>query len=347
MVDTSPSGLVLGKDGSLYGSADVSGSGNQCGNVFQLSPAAGRWKETVLFQKFFVYNGCQPDAGVVLGEDGALYGMTVLGGTISKSECNGNGCGTVFKLTRPISSGASWTQTVLFDFDAETGWEPFGGLAIGPGAELYGTTFFGGTAGAGTVFQLQPPDRPGGAWTHTVLYNFTYANGDGAEPDAAVVIGPNGALYGVTQNGGVDGLGTVFELKPPASPGAAWSETIIHSFSGGSDGAEPEAGLTAVEGPDGRFALYGTTYFGGTGPCAATGAPAGCGTVFVLTASSADATWSETVLHSFTNADGAKPNGPLLLEPGTQLYGTTLLGGSGACNSYLGQGCGTVFKLTR
>lgn len=200
------------------------------------------------------------------------------------------------------------------------------------------------------MFQLQPPAYPGGAWTHTVLYNFTYANGDGADPDAGVVIAPNGALYGVTQNGGTHGLGAVFELNQPASPGAAWNETIIHSFSGGTDGAEPEAGLTIAPAPDGRFALYGATYFGGTGPCAATGAPSGCGTVFVLTPAPTGPTWTETVLHSFTNTDGAKPNGPLLLGPAAtaqpELYGTTLIGGYGNCNSYLGAGCGTVFRLT-
>ncbi len=222
-----------------------------------------------------MYNGCQPDAGVVIGEDAALYGMTVTGGTISKSECNGNGCGTVFKLTRPISSGATWTHTVLFDFEAETGWAPFGGLAMGIGGAIYGTTFFGGSGGAGTVFELRPPDLADGPWAHTVLYNFTNLNGDGADPDAGVVFGPNGAIYGVTQNGVANGLGTVFELKPPASPGTTWSETVIHSFAGGRDGAEPEAGLTVVPGPDGRFALYGTTYFDRNGPCAATGAPSG------------------------------------------------------------------------
>ncbi len=72
--------------------------------------------------------------------------------------------------------------------------------------------------------------------------------------------------------------------------------------------------------------------------------------MFAITPAPTGATWTETVLHSFTNVDGAKPNGALLFGPGTtaqpELYGTTLVGGSGGCNFNLGEGCGTVFKLT-
>jgi uncharacterized repeat protein (TIGR03803 family) len=350
-------GVVIGRNGDLFGTAALSGGGDggdDCGNVFQLvqqgssgSPATGtQWKEKLVFDKFNVRNGCQPNAGVVIGRDGAIYGTTAMGGSLL--ECLGSGCGTVFRMTPPEPSGGAWTQEVLFAFNGQDGSVP-SALALGRFGELYGSTVFGGAASAGTVFQLKPPDHPNGAWTYSALYNFTNTNSDGWSPVGGVVIGPNGTLYGVTQNGGANGLGTVFELKRPASPAAQWSETVIYSF-GGSDGADPEAGLVVGPGPGWHFALYGTTWFGGTGPCAATGAPPGCGTVFVLAQAAEGEPWTENVLHSFTDTDGAKPDGALVFDPATtgclELYGTTLEGGNSGCSSYLGSGCGTVFKLT-
>jgi uncharacterized repeat protein (TIGR03803 family) len=273
-------GVAIGSNGVLYGTTTLSGGDHQCGNVFGLIPrkpvspgAAVDWVEAPVFNRFDIYNGCQPD-GVVIGRDGALYGTTAGGGPI-QSACNPGGCGTVFKLAPPDSPLSEWMHTVLFNFAAQSGWLPLGGLTMGQSGELYGTTFFDGPGGAGTVFELKPPDSPGGTWSFSVLYSFTNANGDGGGPDGGVVAGPNGSLYGVTQNGGANGLGTVFELKPPRSPGAAWSEGVLFSF-GGADGAEPETNLAIGPGPGTAFALYGTTWYGGSGPCSATGAPAGC-----------------------------------------------------------------------
>jgi uncharacterized repeat protein (TIGR03803 family) len=146
---------------------------------------------------------------------------------------------------------------------------------------LYGTTEEGGTgtggtgfacsSGCGTVFSLTPPATPGGAWTETVLHDFAFTGGDGAVPEAGVVIGTSGVLYGTTAYGGASDAGTVFSLTPPASPGGAWTETVLHDFTGGSDGRYPEAGVAMGK----SGGLFGTTDLGGAGTC-------NCGTVFAL-----------------------------------------------------------------
>ena len=136
-------------------------------------------------------------------------------------------------------------------------------------------------SGCGVVFQVMQPLAPGSAWTESVLHSFTGVDGDGAYPASAITVGPHGTLYGTTQYGGAiagspcsyygaTGCGTVFELTAPATPGGAWTETILHSFTGqGGDGAIPTAGL--VMSPSG--VLYGTTSSGGAN---------GRGTVFAI-----------------------------------------------------------------
>jgi hypothetical protein len=202
----------------------------------------------------------------------------------------------VYELTPPATQGGAWAETTIHTF---TGPPSDGGgseaaLAEGPDGVLYGTTYYGGSgtpcdfspylsgSGCGTVFQLTPPTAPGGAWTESVIYNFTGLNGDGGYPSSSVVVGKNGVLYGTTQYGGgstsaspcssagVSGCGTAFQLTPPSAPGGAWTETILHSFTGqDGDGSTPLAGLALSS----TGVLYGTTSAGGT---------AGNGTVFAI-----------------------------------------------------------------
>jgi uncharacterized repeat protein (TIGR03803 family) len=150
-----------------------------------------------------------------------------------------------------------------------------------------------------------------------VLHRF--AGSDGAVPHGRLLADAAGNLYGTTHNGGTSGYGTVFQLD------SSGTLTVLHSFTGGSDGAYPEAGLIA----DTVGNLYGTTYGGGGGQ----------GTVFQVTLSGA-----LTVLHSFTGgSDGGRPVADLLSDAAGNLYGTTGLGGATAsCPG----GCGTVFALT-
>ena len=180
---------------------------------------------------------------------------------------------------------------------------------------IYGATSEGGFFNAGTVFQLTAPATPGGRWTETVLHSFGGVS-DGSEPlGTGLVFDTQGRLYGTTYSGG-RAYGTVFQLTPPTAPGAAWSETVIYSFLGGGDGANPESGL--VFDPNG--VLYGTTYNGGGTVCSGQG----CGTVFALTPPVVEGeAWTEEVILRFPESgfDGYGPLGPLLLGMKGALYG--------------------------
>lgn len=160
--------------------------------------------------------------------------------------------------------------------------------------------------------------------TEKVLYSFK-GGSDGTNPSTSLVADQAGNLYGTTTDGGTGpctgGCGTVFELTP--GTGGSWTESVIYDFQGGNDGAFPSAGLVF----DQVGNLYGTTLGGG---------PSRDGTVFELTPS--QGVWTETVLHSFTDGDGAYPVDPLVFDQSGNLYGTTLFGGR-----FSG---GTVFQLT-
>jgi len=231
----------------------------------------------------------------------------------------------------------AWTETVLYNFSGGSdGAYPHAAVAIGKGGVLFGTTFNGGTANAGTVFSLTPPPIPGGTWTESVLYSFT--GKDGYEPSAGVVIGSGGEIYGTTSAGGFfwmvggtysfAGTGTVFNLTPPASPGGSWTERLLISFVTAdhgylSDGGNPGP-LILKDG-----VLYGTTEFGGKENCPVYGMSR-CGTVFKV---------SQTVLYDFLGSTtGYYPSGGVVIGSGGVLYGTTSAGGT--------SNDGTVFALT-
>jgi uncharacterized repeat protein (TIGR03803 family) len=267
-------------------------------------------------------DGGYPSGGLALGAGGVLYGTTVASSTNQFA-------GTVFSLTPPPDPGGAWTETVLYSYGNNPA-GPLGGVAIGAGGVLYGTT--GQVGGFGTVFSLTPPASAGGAWTLTVLYSF--GGSAGAYPQACVVVGADGVLYGTASSGGATGAGTVFSLTPPASPGGPWTEQTIYSFAGGSDGYAP--GAAVVIGAGG--VLYSTTAKGGIGGDCPKG---GCGTVFSLTPPSfPGGDWTEAILHTFTGSpdDGVLPRGGLAIGAGGVLYGVT--SGGGSTNH------GTAFSLT-
>jgi uncharacterized repeat protein (TIGR03803 family) len=324
-------GLVIGSGGVLYGTCHNGGADNDYGTAFSLTPPSspgGAWTGDVIWE-FATGYGNQPLAGMVIGKGGVLLGTTSVDST-------------VYELIPPASSGGAWTyhNVHIFTGYPSDGNIPDGGVVIGKDGVLYGTTQRGGNSycsglspGCGVVFSLTPPATPGGAWTEAVLHNFNNDGTDGFYPEAGVVVGLKGALYGTTFDGGTDNYGTVFSLTPPASPGGAWTYAILYSFVGGSDGAHPLASLTV-----GRHGvLYGITNTGG---------PTNNGTVFSLTPpTSPGGPWSEAVLHSFSGSDGSEPTAPVVIGSGGVLYGTTELGGSHICGG-LGNGCGTVFSLT-
>jgi uncharacterized repeat protein (TIGR03803 family) len=188
-----------------------------------------------------------------------------------------HGLGAVIAACLASGAGAApYGETVLYSFCKQTnctdGGDPHyaGVTRDASSGTLYGTTQLGGAHGAGTVFAL----APGAAgWTQTVLYSFceqTINCDDGASPEAGVILdASSGKLYGTTLNSGTGGYGTVFELAPNASK--QWTETVLYSFTGLSDGASPQAGVTR-DASSGK--LYGTTQYGGAH---------GYGAVFELT----------------------------------------------------------------
>jgi hypothetical protein len=304
--------------------------------------ASAEWKEKVLYSfQGGSSDGATPAGGVVFDQQGNLYGATSGGGSGS---CTGwFPCGTVFELSPPAQKGGAWTETVLYNFQGSQygdGASP-GGLVIDQAGNLYGSTGYGGTGdcvllgskeGCGTVYELSPPQTKGGAWTETVLYSLQGGN-DGYVPDGDLVFDKAGNLYGATIFGGGKGTtcnalyqycGTVFELRPPKQKGGKWTEKVLHSFAGGTDGATPNGGLTL----DSKGAIYGTTSTGGNQGCK-TNYSVGCGTVFELKPpKTKTGRWQETELHRFADGkDGAGPNGGLIFGTKGSLYGS---GGGGA-----------------
>jgi uncharacterized repeat protein (TIGR03803 family) len=283
--------LIFGKGGDLYGTTSGTG-GSNAGTVFRLTPNGK--KETVLYSFGAGSDGAYPYGGLVADEKGNLYGTTILGG---------NGYGVVFKLT------PKGKETVLYTFTGGSdGSEPYAGLIMDAKGNLYGTTSAGGDANVngGVVFKLTPRGK------ETVLHTFT-GNPDGAAPFDGLIQDAAGNFYGTTEYAGAAGAGVVFKMTP------AGHETVLYTFNGGSDGAEPLGGLLEDESGN----LYGTTSAGGT---------SGAGAVFKLPPGG-----QETVLHSFTGSDGASPYAGVIMDKKGNLYGTTYVGADGA---------GAVFKVT-
>jgi uncharacterized repeat protein (TIGR03803 family) len=276
-------GVTAGAEGRLYGTTLLGGRYNS-GTVFVLSPPTqpgGIWTERTLYN----FNGGSTvpqgyPTGLVLDASGSLYGATSL-----TSEHSG---GVVFQLSPPPAGNGAWTESVLHVFTGEDGdgIEPSGSLVFDTAGSLYGVTLEGGQTGAsGTVYELAPPETQGGSWTESVLHSFFPGYGDGGYPVAALALDSVGALYGVTQSGGIescgdadDGCGTAFKLGPPATEGGPWTESFLYSFQGGSDGNYPQAPVIVV-----GTTVYGTTWLGGTGICNGGGGQLGCGTVFEIT----------------------------------------------------------------
>ena len=285
-----------------------------------MGPLAQAQTFTVLYS-FAGYptDGAGPGAGLLMDASGNLYGTTSYGGKINGAKCASSGyagCGTVFKLD------ANGVEAPLHNFTGGgDGATPKSNLIMDANGDLYGTTTYGGDtnncvdteyAGCGVVFKLS------GAM-ETVLHRFT-GGGDGAFPQAGVIMDGRGNLYGTTLESGEFNDGVVFKL-------AGKKETVLHSFTGGKDGGYITSGLIM----DAKGNLYGTANLGGDLKC---DYPGGCGVVFKLAGKQL------TVLHSFkASPDGDEPYAALSLDPDGNLYGTTANGGEP-------YGAGTVFEVS-
>jgi uncharacterized repeat protein (TIGR03803 family) len=360
-----PGGVIVDAAGSLYGVTQFGGSFN-FGTVFKLD-SAGR--EAVL-HNFAAVEGLWPEAPLISGPDGTIYGTTYDGGSAEGGQCK-HGCGTVFKRDK------SGKQTALYAFTGGSdGGNPDSALVQDAAGNLYGTAYAGGSfagycyyfGGCGVVYKLTPSGK------ETALYAFTDGE-DGAFPGNGVVDNA-GNLYGTIYRGGASDNGYIYRLDTKGNL------TTLYSFTGGSDSGDPKgvffidaAGnlygttygvntadygivfkldsrrklsvlYTFTGGADGQYPgtlimdkagnLYGTTLGGGNGSGCYYDS---CGMVFKL-----DTSGKKTTLHSFTGTDGELPNG-LTMDGAGDFYGTTLGGGEGTACSYY-HGCGTVFKIS-
>jgi len=279
--------LVMDSSRNLYGTTSAGGRYG-LGTVFKIDPNG---VETVVHSFAGGPDGANPYAGPVMDGPGNLYGTTENGGT--------SGFGTVFKID---TLGG---ETVLHSFAGSPtdGTDPKARLLLHSDGSLYGTTFYGGSGGAGTVFKLDMATN-----RETVLYNFR-GSIDGGNPFGGVTQDANGVLYGTTEVGGSPFRpygccrGSVFTLDGSV-------KTVLYAFTGGNDGGTPASDLVLFNG-----VLYGTSLTGGPGQK---------GTVYSVDI----ATGTESVLHGFTGkGDGSLPQGGLLLNAAGILYGTAESGG--------------------
>ena len=314
------SGVILDSAGNLYGTTEIGGLQNNCvaepgcGVVFELSPNSdGTWTETILHSFTGADDdGENPECGLIFDAGGNLYGATPYAGTTG---------GLVFELSP--TSGGVWNETVLYAFTdgGTSGSQPNTNLIFDRAGNLYGIAGAGGSqnafcsfySGCGVVFELTPSQ--GNSWQETVLHTFTDGV-DGAFPIGGLTLDPLGNLFGTTTQGGnsgcIHGCGVVFELTP--GPGG-WTENVLYSFTGGADGAMPDASLTI--GPNGK--IYGTASAGGN--------TEKDGVVFELIPTPAGE-WNEKAL-SFGGKFGFQPDAGLTFAPSGHAYGTTMEGGAG------------------
>ena len=243
-------------------------------------------------------DGSNPFAGLVLSGD-TLYGAAWTGGS--------SGSGAVFAVN---ANGTGYTNLHHFSYSSD-GSSPYAGLILS-GGTLYGTTYFGGGDGNGTIFSV---NTNGSGFAN--LHDFAVR--DGANPYAGLILS-GGTLYGTTGKGDSAGSGTLFSV---GTNGSGFTNPL--AFTGG-NGATPHAGLI----------LFGSTLYGTTGK----GGSSGNGVIFAINTDGTSFTnlhnFSAVAGAAFTNSDGANPYARLLLAGGT-LYGTTYAGGIA--------GNGTVFAI--
>jgi len=311
--------LARDPSGNLYGSAPGSDGASGSGDIYEFS-SHGQF--SVLHEFTGVGGDGGGPVGVVLAGN-ALYGATAFGGYTNY--------GTVFKLSKA-------GEKILYRFTGPPADGEFAesSVILDNSRNIYGTTAVGGdgacdggVVSCGTVYMVTPGGK------ESILHSFTGAP-DGQEPMQPLTVDASGALYGTTYYGGQSacgsdpfGCGVVFKLTPAED--GTWNESVLYRFTGGTDGEFPSSALTV----DAEGNIYGTTNAGGDLSGCEGG---GCGTIFKISKAG-----QFSVLYSFTGeADGANPDGNLLLDAHGNLYGTAGGGGNTTCP----YGCGNIFKLT-
>ena len=277
-----------------------------------LSVASAAAVTTDVIFSFAGSDGEYADTDLETDSAGNIYGTTVLGGDF--------GSGTVFQLS-PTPNG--WVHTVLYSFTGGAdGGEPYKGVTIDREGNLYGTAVTGGSGscegGCGVAYKLT---NSGGNWTQTVIHAFTGGD-DGSGPGARLTVDRGGNIYGMAPTGGANGLGTIYRIR---QEGGAWTLKVIHTFTGGDDGATGSAGRMVLR----RARLYGA---------ATTGGAHGSGVIFELSPR-AVGEWDFRAIYAFKGQpDGSFPYGALLFAGSGKIYGTTYYGGT--------NGIGAVYELS-
>jgi uncharacterized repeat protein (TIGR03803 family) len=301
--------------GNLFGTTRNCGNTGY-GSVYELTPQGNSWSETTLT---IFYIPSNPEARVLFGPDGHLYGTTS-GGIFGTA-------GIVFELLPPLevcktaACPSFWTVNVVHAFAGY-------GDGVNPGqgdliwdqqGNIYGTTFLGGAIGSGAVYKLMPPVPPEKTWTEITLHSFGSGN-DGAYPESGLLLDSNGDIFGTTESGGCCTVGTVFKL---ANVNGNWVETVLCDFGVNCKGGENEPIAGLIQDSFGN--LYGAT-------------SDGTGAVFELTP--VGNTWTYTVLHTFSGNqfEQCGPWASLTMDGDGNLYGTTKCDGANEL--------GSVFKLT-
>ena len=308
-------GVTLDAHGNLFGTAVTGGGGScegGCGVVFMLSNSGGSWNFSVIHTFTGGADGSGPGSPVSIDKNGNVYGTTPTGGA--------NGMGVVYKLMSNATGG--WTLHVIHTFTGgvDGGGGSAGRLLIDAGGNLYGVCTVGGANGFGTVYKMFSIQ---GQWQLTTLYAFK-DQPDGALPYGGVVFDKFGNLYGTTYYAGANDLGSVYKLT---RNNGTWTESVLYSFKGGTDGASPISSLVA----DAAGNFYGTTSDGGAATCS-------CGVIFKMTRGTTGK-WTESVVYRFpgTPNPGFAYNG-MIGDSAGNFYGATVHGGSG--------NDGAIYKFT-
>ncbi len=302
------SGVTI-RGGNLFGTTHTGNQGTNWGQVYELQYNGSNYT----FADLSLFDGAL-EAPAVFGPNGTIYSTSPNNLTIYHH-------GYVLNVSPPagiicFEVLCEWTPTPLYGFSggADGSTPDFGALIFDHAGNMYGATSAGGS-GNGVVYEMV---GSGTNWTEHAIYSFA-GSPDGAVPYSGVIFDNAGNLYGTTTAGGASGNGTVYELSPS---GGGWTERVLYSFTGGSDGSYPTSGLIF----DAAGNLYGSTNVGGAG---------GGGTVFELSPSGGS--WTYSLLHSFTGGANCGPWSSLTLQAGN-LYGATVCDGASSA--------GSVFELS-
>lgn len=285
-----PHGTLLhAANDKLYGLSSAGGT-STAGVIFEYDMSLNAYTKKI---DLTAANGSQPSGGLIQAPNGKLYGMTRLGGASS--------LGTIFEYDYALNA-----YTKKIDLTAANGSQPYGSLCLASNGKMYGLTNLGGLSSSGVLFEY---DYVGNSYIKRVDLSAAI----GSNPFGSLIEASNGKLYGLTRNGGANGLGALFEFITSSN---TYSKVVDFTAAGGS---LPEGSL--IQASNGK--LYGLTSTGGANSV---------GALFEFDPTSN----TYTKLYDFSAPNGQTPRGTLKQAANGKLYGLTQSGGA--------NGLGVVFE---